>query len=42
MKRRTILKTLPAAALLPAALKLNIVEADEHKPGSKAAGAATG
>ena len=31
MKRRTILKTIPALAALPAALKLNIVAADEHK-----------
>ena len=36
MKRRTVLKTIPALAALPAALKLNIVSADEHKSGSKA------
>ena len=42
MKRRTILKTLPALTLLPAALKVTIVEADEHKAAaSKAAGAAS-
>ena len=42
MKRRTILKTLPAITLLPAALKLNIVEADEHKAAPKAAAAKSG
>ena len=39
MKRRAILKTLPTLTLLPAALKLNIVEADEHKAAPKAAAA---
>ena len=41
MKRRTILKTLPAITLLPAALKLNIVEAAEStsaKPAAAASG----
>ena len=42
MKRRTILKTLPAVALLPAALKLNIVEAAESKSAKPAAAAASG
>jgi len=42
MKRRTILKSLPAVTLLPAALKLNIVEAAEPTSAKPAAGAASG
>ena len=42
MKRRTILKTLPALAAIPAALKLNIVEADSHKAAAKGAAAKSG
>ena len=39
MKRRTVLKTLPSIALLPAALKVSLIEADEHKSAPKAAAA---
>ena len=42
MKRRTILKSLPAVTLLPAALKLNIVEAAESTSAKPAAAAASG
>ena len=41
MKRRTILKSLPAVTLLPAALKLNIVEAAEPTSAKPAAAAAS-
>ncbi len=40
MKRRTVIKSIPALAALPAALKLNIVSADEHKSGGSKAAAA--
>jgi hypothetical protein len=39
VKRRTVLKTLPSIALLPAALKVSIIEADEHKSAPKTAAA---
>ena len=42
MKRRTVLKTLPTLALLPAALKINLVDAAEHTSSEKAAGGASG
>jgi len=42
MKRRTVLNSLPTLALLPAALKINLVDASEHSSAKPAAAAASG
>ena len=42
MKRRTVLKALPTLAILPAALKINIVDASEPSSAKSATAAASG